>query len=219
LRRLATALAVLPLAGLAPSARAEPISFSYIGPKNSRGFVVWTSGSSRAPLVQSFSVFRSAARPADHVPPDLERQLVAFARVMRGSGLVELRDGRLLATGIGPEGGRLYAAPTTRGGVCYLVVLPSAAPNCLRALDHGLYLVIADSDGPGGRAAYVFGLADDSVTSLRLEVGRSLHAARLARNAFTYTLPRAALPAQAVRAVVVNRRNGTTQQYTLSWPR
>jgi hypothetical protein len=195
-----------------------PISFSFLGPTSSTYGFVLSAGGAQAPLVPSFGVFKTAARPVDRVPPGTARQLVGMAGVMPGSGRVELRSARLLATGIGPSGARLYAAPTTRGRICYVVASPLLTFNCLRQLDHGLFVQVVDRDGPGGHAPYVFGLADDSVASVRLEVGRTLHDARLSRNAFTYTLPRAGLRAQAVRALVVTRRDGSSQRFTLNWP-
>jgi hypothetical protein len=204
---------------------AQAISFTFLGPSASTGVQVFGTGWTAAPSA-SLGVFQAAGRPSDSLSTAARpgRRLVAIARAMGRTsgrldpGRVQLRRARLLATGIGPAGARLYAAPTTRGWVCYAVASPLLAFNCLPRLDHGLYLEVVDRDGPGGRAPYVFGLADDSVAALRLQVGTRLQDARLGRNAFTYTFPRSERRAQSLRAVVVTRRDGSTDRFTLKWP-
>src|SRR5262249_59602882 len=129
-------------------AQTQPIAFTYLGPTSSNGAAVLTLGGSQRPPAPTLGVFEAAPRPADRVPFAFLGQIAAVARVTHGAGRLDLRRARLLATGIGPAASRLYAAPTSRGWLCYLVAPPRLTPNCLRQLDHGLFLEVVDRDGP-----------------------------------------------------------------------
>ena len=126
------------------------------------------------------------------------------------------RSRKLLAT-VGSSSRPLFAVPTKNGWVCYGLLGAGLTARCARRLVWGLRLVIDDHDGVGGAPVYVYGLADDSVRRVELDVGGRTLLTRAGRNAFTLTLPDARTPAQQIRAVLVTRRSGRHERHPLDW--
>lgn len=173
--------------------------------------------------LESMSVFARAPRgvmPADAV--DKVRALtsrVTGAPIQHIPGAPQVERGRLLLGNLGVHDRAFYAFPTSRNEICYIV--SGLLGGCLPGFQAGLPLTIKGigSYPPGsGPRPVVFGLAKDSVVDIDVIVNGEREDAIIGNNGWYYEAPSDNTASQALRSLVVELKDGTTQSIMIPWP-
>jgi hypothetical protein len=168
----------------------------------------------RAPLAETLAIFSRPRTKADAPPPavaatlaDLEGQKQVSDALRPGTP--DLLSSRLLLADVGSWHGAIYAAPTERGNVCYLVTGgPETCPSGFtQAFPVDVMVFDRDEVGRGNPAA-VAGLVPDDVAAVTVVVEGAGHPARLDGNAYFYELddPLAVSP----QSLLIRYRDGTS---------
>jgi hypothetical protein len=169
---------------------------------------------SRAPLADTLAVF-ARPRTKEDVPSgrvaavlaDLEGQEQVSPALRPGTP--SLRSSRLLLADVGSWHGSIYAAPTERGNVCYLVTSgPETCPaGFTQAFPVDVMVFDRDEVGRGSPAA-VAGLVPNDVAGVTVMVDGAGHPARIDNNAYFYELGDAT--AVSPESLVIRYRDGTS---------
>lgn len=168
----------------------------------------------RGPLAGTLRVFAQPRKQADVLPPAAAATLGSLEGQEQVSsalrpGTPDLRSSRLLLADVGWWHGAIYAAPTERGNVCYLVTGgPETCPTGFTQASP-VDTMIFDRDEVGrGHPAAVAGLVPDDVSSVTVVVGGVGHPARMGDNAYFYELADPA--ASSPESLLVRYRDGTS---------
>jgi len=169
------------------------------------------SGAAATLPAPRLSAFRAPRRAADALPPQA-RALLAHVPLGSSSDMVAARGGgggavepgrsRLLLAGLGRLGSSLYAAPTGRGFVCFVLV-PEELSRCVSSLSDGLASLSLEQTRTRTIAT---GVVADRVRSVALVVGGDTRPASVGRNGFFGELPGVA--AADVDALLLTTRDG-----------
>jgi hypothetical protein len=125
---------------------------------------------------------------------------------------VVIADGRLVLAGLGGEQDMVFAAPTTNDHVCQYV-LPNGGSNCGRPGPDGLTLAWTSD---GGNSVVVYGLVGDEIDSVEIVIDGEPRQATMGENAFG---ARVAAGSARLEAIVLHRRDGTSESIDLRFPR
>jgi hypothetical protein len=124
-------------------------------------------------------------------------------------GTPSLRSSRRLLADVGSWHGAIYAAPTERGNVCYLVTGgPETCPAGFSQMSPVDVMVFDRDELRRGSPAAVAGLAPNDVAGVTVVVEGTGHPARIDNNAYFYELydPTAGSP----ESLVIRYRDGTS---------
>lgn len=180
-------------------------------------------GAATPPLVAAagaMSVFAEPRTAADQLPSSLDSFLATLkepvAESLRPGGADASRSHRLLAD-LGSDHGDVYALPTDKGGVCF-VLTSGPYGGCVDSFggEAPIPVVVVDPDQDDtGQPSEVFGVAPDSAVSIDVIEAGSAHPAQLKNNAYFDQLSN---PTDYVQAVVVNYRDGSSARVDLQAP-
>lgn len=131
-------------------------------------------------------------------------------------GDVDVAQGRLLLTGLGPSSRAIYAYPTAKGRLC--AGLGGFSGGCLQGFfkDAPADWTVGDPDGrPGGEPVLVWGIIPDSVKDVRVVVNGHEQSAVVANNAYFFQAADNSLSPSAIEALTLVFVDGATQEITL----
>lgn len=160
----------------------------------------------------------SIARTSGGVPSDLHglfNDLAGTADMPEQvqNGAMRLAEGRLLLSGLGTTNARLYAMPTTKGRVCYVLTGGPASCAGAFAADRPVGIVRFDPDAlDSGLPMSVFGLTANNVRAVDIVVAGVTYRAQLANNAYFFEVPTAGSQPESLR---VTFRSGKTTVLSL----
>jgi hypothetical protein len=168
----------------------------------------------RGPLADTLAVF-ARPRTKEDAPPsrvaatltDLEGQEQVSPALRPGTP--SLHSSRQLLADVGSWHGSIYAAPTERGNVCYLVTGgPETCPARFSQASP-VDVMVFDRDEVGrGSPAAVAGLVPNDVAGITVVVDGVGHPARIDDNAYFYELEDAT--ASSPESLLVRYRDGTS---------
>lgn len=143
------------------------------------------------------------------VPPAIQS---AAGQISENAGIgnVLLTQTHRLAGPLGAGRSGLYAFPTTKGAVCFVVTEAVSSSSCVSHFDRSTVSVgaLAYVGPEAGVPLSVVGLAPNSVHSIAVIVNGVPHAVAISRNAFFYQAP-AGTPITALEAIFVRFDDGT----------
>lgn len=173
----------------------------------------------REPLARTLAVFSRSRAKSDTPPPavaatlaDLEGQEQVSDALRPGTP--SLPSSRLLLADVGSWHGAIYAAPTERGNVCYLVT--GGPETCPIRFTQAFPVdaMVFDRDEVGrGHPAVVAGLVPNDAAAVTVVVEGVGHRARIGDNAFFYELENPLAPSP--QALVIRYRDGTSLEMPL----
>jgi hypothetical protein len=162
--------------------------------------------------VPAFAALARAQQAGDRLPAQLQQVVVAMnanpapvsADLYEGQQLPA--QSRLLLGNPGGSNAGIYAYPTTKGRVCFLITIGGG--GCVTAADPSAWGIALN---PGGSLA-VYGLVPNTVRSVDVVVGGTSVPARIGQNAFFYEQQTLT---DTPTALVATFANGTQKQFTL----
>jgi hypothetical protein len=172
-------------------------------------------------LAEALGVFRTGkpARVPAAIRAEAEHGFTASDEVPEAlrPGHLRLDEARLLLVNLGSAKLAIYAWPTAKGSVCYLVA--GLVGGCDKRLtdEYPVSVVGGDPDAPGrGRPGIVAGLVTDDVVRVDVRAAGELHRAEVANNAYFVELP---VHAGAAEAILTRAHDGTTRTLDLRRPK
>lgn len=175
------------------------------------GSVAFARAGDERPAHELYSVFSRPRNDADRRATSVAADSGFFERDERSSrhfGDLSEKNGRLLLDGLGGDKDMLYAAPTTKGEVCF-GLLPNGGRGCGSPGPDGIHLSWSFAQG----SLVVYGLVADAVASVEIVLDGSAHPARTGQNAFALRVDET--DPDALDAAVFRRRDGTIERVDL----
>ena len=168
------------------------------------------------PAAEEMRAFNAPALPTAAVPPVVaaeERSLPDSANL----GEAVAGETRLLRSGLGKNRVRIYAFPTTKGGVCTVVTEATTIATCVpKFFPHQGYTGWSLYSGPSTPQT-IAGIAADSVTAVEVVVNSRRVDADLKGNSFFWQSEDPALERKAVTALVVQQADGRVHTENLDF--
>jgi hypothetical protein len=174
------------------------------------------------PAISAMKVFGNTAAPTDSIPAKFDglvARLTPPSSVQQelNPGAPNPEDSRLVLSDLGTTQASLYAFPTDKGNVCFIFTGGPVA-GCVPSFGGQVavpYSTIDPDQDFSGQGTEVFGLAPDSVRSIKVLVNGDEYPARLDNNAYFYQLQDgAAFPS----ALEVTYDDGTVANISIAPP-
>ena len=187
------------------------------GPVGARQFAAVPSDSpSPAPL----AVFSKPHSARDALPAELVERAASLAGGSElpdavRNGTLDLANAKLLLADVGSTHSNLYAFPTSKERVCY--VLTAGPEGCLvftREIPVGISMF--DADGfDAGTPTTILGLVPNNVVDVEVRIGGQTYGATFGNNAYFFEPPSTTLEPEGLR---VTFRSGRVTTITLPAP-
>jgi hypothetical protein len=132
------------------------------------------------------------------------------------AGTIKPGTFRVLLDRAGTGRRAVYAVETEYGRVCF--GLTRGPSGCIEGFPAHLpaTYTIGDPDVAGsGEPVHLFGLLEDSVTAVEVEVAGDLYPALVGKNSYFFEVPSSALEPQDVDALILRLSDGTRQRVPL----
>lgn len=156
----------------------------------------------------------AAEQLADMFATPSSAQIPADVRAMAAlpspdqNGVAIMSKIRPVRDDLGPAGSTIYAFPTTKGQVCF--VLTGGPASCMPRFDHGSNGASYLSFNQAGAPLTVFGLTAPDVVGVDVVVAGTSHPATLGGRAYYYRATDMSVAYTDITALVIRFRDGTS---------
>jgi hypothetical protein len=146
-----------------------------------------TPSADRSLLAHSIGVFARETSPEDDPPQRVRAELIRVTAT-EGPGSLIASETRRVVGGVGSSHASLFAAPTTKGWGCFVLVNDSGilGSGCDEALVSGL-IVHFDQPDPA-RPLFVHGFVEDGVQEVVLVTRAQEYSSSVSNNGFIFEI-------------------------------